>query len=96
MPKVVDAARVSVSNDAVWRSCAGCGALVALPPDVTRCPTCIPVDPTGLTIEQLSGWACIACGVTAALMVPAGAAPGHGQVFTCLACTPAQLAEAQR
>jgi hypothetical protein len=26
-------------------------------------------------------------------MVPAGWVPGHGQVFTCLTCAPAQLGE---
>jgi hypothetical protein len=96
MPKVVDAARVSVSNHAVWRSCAGCGALAALPPDVTRCAVCVPINSAGLSDEQLSGWACVGCGVTAALMVPAGTVPGHGQVFVCLSCAPVQLGEAQR
>ncbi len=40
MPKVVDAARVSVKHDAVWRTCIGCDQLAPLPPEEDRCDTC--------------------------------------------------------
>jgi hypothetical protein len=40
MPKVVDAARVTTRDNAVWRTCAGCSQLAALPPELTTCPAC--------------------------------------------------------
>jgi hypothetical protein len=44
MPTVVNAARVTTKDDAVWRTCAGCGLLVALPPEIWRCQACMPAD----------------------------------------------------
>jgi hypothetical protein len=40
MPKVVDAARVTSTDGAVWRECCGCGALAPLAPDVNHCKAC--------------------------------------------------------
>ncbi|GAB1688364.1 hypothetical protein [Krasilnikovia sp. M28-CT-15] len=40
MPKVVDAARVTTSPSAVWRTCTTCDQLVPLAPDTDRCPRC--------------------------------------------------------
>lgn len=40
MPKVVDAARVTTKDDAVWRECVGCGRLAPLAPDVHHCEDC--------------------------------------------------------
>ncbi len=42
MPKVIDAARVTTRDNAVWRTCSGCGQLAALAPDADRCPACTP------------------------------------------------------
>src|SRR5688500_7127654 len=38
MPKLSDAARASTPAEAIWRACAGCGGLAALPPEVDKCP----------------------------------------------------------
>lgn len=32
--------RVTTRSSAVWRDCAGCGALAPLPPDEDRCRPC--------------------------------------------------------
>ncbi len=40
MPTVVNAARVTTKDGAVWRECAGCGALAPLAPGVNHCPAC--------------------------------------------------------
>jgi len=40
MAKVVDAARITAPDGAVWRNCPGCGQLTAMPPNVERCPRC--------------------------------------------------------
>ncbi|MEU4220866.1 hypothetical protein [Actinoplanes sp. NPDC026623] len=40
MPTVNDAARITTSSRAVWRTCGGCGLLSALPPDADKCPSC--------------------------------------------------------
>ena len=40
MPTVNDAARITTRDGAVWRTCAGCGLLTALPTDVDKCPAC--------------------------------------------------------
>jgi hypothetical protein len=40
MPKVVDTARVTTRESAVWRTCSGCGLLAPLPPGIDRCPVC--------------------------------------------------------
>ncbi len=83
MPTVVHAARATVKDGAVWRTCAGCGLLAALPPDVTYCPACTPIDGGGLSRAQADGLACIMCGATDAPMVPAGVLPGWGRVVAC-------------
>lgn len=38
--------RVSTRRSAVWRHCAGCGALAPLAPNETHCPTCRPATRT--------------------------------------------------
>jgi hypothetical protein len=43
MPKVVDAARVTTKDGAVWRHCTTCDTLAPLAPDAGHCPTCVPV-----------------------------------------------------
>jgi hypothetical protein len=55
MPKVVDAARVTAAQSAVWRTCAGCGQLVALPPEIDHCSGCEPRSDAGaaLTVAEL-------------------------------------------
>ncbi len=40
MPTVVNAARITTKDGAVWRECAGCGALAPLAPNVNHCPAC--------------------------------------------------------
>jgi hypothetical protein len=40
MAKVVDAARITAPDGAVWRACAACGRLAALTPDVDQCAGC--------------------------------------------------------
>ncbi|MEU8607128.1 hypothetical protein AB0C29_03885 [Actinoplanes sp. NPDC048791] len=40
MPTVNDAARITTRDGAVWRTCAGCGLLTALPTDADKCPAC--------------------------------------------------------
>jgi hypothetical protein len=40
MPTVVNAARVTTKDGAVWRECAGCGVLAPLAPDVNHCTAC--------------------------------------------------------
>jgi hypothetical protein len=40
MPTVNDAARITISSRAVWRTCVGCGLLSALPPDTNKCSDC--------------------------------------------------------
>jgi hypothetical protein len=42
MPTVSNAARITSKDGTVWRTCGGCGALAALPPDVNLCPGCQP------------------------------------------------------
>jgi hypothetical protein len=73
MPKVVDAARVTVTQNAVWRTCTTCGQLAALPPDVDVCPVCGPRD----------GRCCWVCNATDMPLVPAGRQPGWGPVAAC-------------
>jgi hypothetical protein len=83
MPTVVNAARVTTKDGAVWRHCDGCGLLVALPPEIFFCPACTPIDGAGLSRVQVDGRACIVCGATDAPMVAAGCLPGWGQVVAC-------------
>jgi len=83
MPRLVNAARVTSNDGSVWRRCAGCDVLAALPAEVERCRACTPVDGAGLSREQIDGWACIVCGAADAPMVPVGVLPGWGQVFAC-------------
>jgi len=40
MPKLVDAASVTTRDGAVWRTCASCGALAAMAPEVKVCGSC--------------------------------------------------------
>ncbi|MFI7543047.1 hypothetical protein [Actinoplanes sp. NPDC049599] len=40
MPTVNDAARITTSGRAVWRTCGGRGLLSALPPGADTCPGC--------------------------------------------------------
>ncbi len=40
MPKVIDAARVTTPDTAVWRECPCCGQLAALAPDALFCDAC--------------------------------------------------------
>lgn len=40
MPTVNDAARITTRDGSVWRTCAGCGLLSALPPNADKCPVC--------------------------------------------------------
>ena len=40
MPTLNDAARVTTSSRAVWRTCGGCGLLAPLTPDDEKCPGC--------------------------------------------------------
>jgi len=40
MPTVNDAARITTSNRAVWRTCGGCGLLSALLPNADKCAGC--------------------------------------------------------
>lgn len=40
MPKLVELARASIAESAVWRDCAGCGALAAMAPEANRCDRC--------------------------------------------------------
>jgi hypothetical protein len=42
MPTVSNAARITSKDGAVWRTCTGCGALAALPPDIDLCAGCQP------------------------------------------------------
>jgi len=45
MPTVNDAARITTSSRAVWRTCGGCGVLSALRPETNKCAGCDrPVD----------------------------------------------------
>ncbi len=83
MPTVVNSARVTTRDGAVWINCDGCGVLVALPPELRRCPACTPISGAGLSRAQVDGLACVECGATEAPMVPAGTLPGWGQVFAC-------------
>lgn len=40
MAKVVDAARITAPDGAVWRNCPACGRLAALAPDAVQCGGC--------------------------------------------------------
>ncbi|MER7006666.1 hypothetical protein ABT297_26990 [Dactylosporangium sp. NPDC000555] len=40
MPKLVDAARLTSPDGAVWRTCSACQTLTPLPPAVQRCDAC--------------------------------------------------------
>ena len=40
MPKVVDAARATIRDNAVWRTCPTCDQLAPMPPDALFCDTC--------------------------------------------------------
>jgi hypothetical protein len=42
MPTVSNAARITSKDGAIWRTCGGCGALAALPPDINLCAGCRP------------------------------------------------------
>jgi hypothetical protein len=42
MPTVSNAARITSKDGAIWRTCGGCGALAALPPDINLCAGCQP------------------------------------------------------
>ena len=67
MPKVVDAARVTVKHNAVWRTCTGCGQLAPLPPQVDHCAACDPLtglDPgAALTVAELDQARAVLVGV---------------------------------
>jgi hypothetical protein len=79
MPTVSEVARVTTRDGAIWRTCAGCGALAAMAAEVDRC------DPCALGEAVVSGWACVVCGASALdgrAMVPAGST-GRGQLFAC-------------
>jgi hypothetical protein len=45
MPKVVDAARVTIPDAQVWRTCPACDQLAAMPPDALFCDTCAHTTP---------------------------------------------------
>jgi hypothetical protein len=55
MPTVNDAARVTTSSRAVWRTCGGCGLLAALPADVDKCPGCERPTSTDASLAS-EGW----------------------------------------
>jgi hypothetical protein len=57
MPKVVDAARVTSKDGAVWRECAGCGQLAALAPDVHHCEACNTEPVRNSAVDALLGMA---------------------------------------
>ena len=40
MAKVVDAARITAPDGAIWRNCPACGRLAALAPDAVQCGGC--------------------------------------------------------
>ena len=43
MPTVAEAARITTPTGAVWRHCAGCGRLAAMPDDEHHCDGCGPI-----------------------------------------------------
>jgi hypothetical protein len=45
MPKVVDAARVTIPTNTIWRTCTGCAVLAPLAPDTNRCTDCTAAPP---------------------------------------------------
>jgi hypothetical protein len=84
MPKVIDAARVSVKHDAVWRVCAGCGALAALAPEVTHCPACAPDPAEQAAVAFTSAELAAARAVLAGFC--RGARTPHDRVHAVYAC----------
>ena len=40
MPTVSEAARATIRDNAVWRTCPTCAQLAAMPPDALFCDTC--------------------------------------------------------
>jgi hypothetical protein len=70
MPTVVNAARVTTKDGAVWRTCDGCGLLVALPPEIRHCPTCTEASdrrepPGGLVFALADRYAQLVGAITA-------------------------------
>ena len=61
MPKVVDAARVTIPTNTMWRTCTGCAVLAPLAPDTDRCPNCtaapVPVDPAARAWQRINQYA---------------------------------------
>jgi hypothetical protein len=43
MPTVIDAARATIRNDAVWRTCPVCDHLAPMPADAPACDRCTAV-----------------------------------------------------
>src|SRR5690242_16964071 len=62
MPKVVDAARVTTRDGAVWRECAGCGLLAPLAPDVQHCKDCTAAPIRDGAVDALLGMAALHAG----------------------------------
>ena len=60
MPTVMDAARITIRDNAVWRTCTGCTLLAPLTPDVDRCADCTnpaPVDPAADAWRRMNRYA---------------------------------------
>jgi hypothetical protein len=53
MPTVSELARVTTRDGAVWRACASCGLLAALPPNIDRCDACAPPPLDGMATVRL-------------------------------------------
>lgn len=52
MTALVDMAYVTTKEDNVWRECAGCGVLSAMPAEVDRCERCSAALPAGTARRQ--------------------------------------------
>jgi len=47
-------AHITTRHSAIWRECAGCGVLAALPPDIDRCDGC--QQPVRIQRQRTRGW----------------------------------------
>ncbi len=53
MPKVIDAARATIRDGAVWRACPVCDHLAPMPPGAVLCDPCTAVTfPTGSVVTR--------------------------------------------
>jgi hypothetical protein len=53
VPTVSEVARVTTRDGAIWRTCAGCGALAAMAAEVDRCDACLTGAPV---VAGIAGW----------------------------------------